>query len=49
LKDVKLSLVSGTPQSFIQNISQPYYTRQPVFFPESDADAAGAGKHANSA
>ena len=29
-KDVKLSLVSGTPQSFIQNIPQPYYTRRPV-------------------
>jgi len=35
-KDVKLSLVSGTPQSFIQNISQPYYTRRPVVpLPES--------------
>jgi hypothetical protein len=35
-KDVKLSLVSGTPQSFIQNISQPYYTRRPVIpLPES--------------
>ncbi|HTA57407.1 MAG TPA: hypothetical protein VK805_04605 [Candidatus Baltobacteraceae bacterium] len=34
--DVKLSLVSGTPQSFIQNISQPYYTRRPVVpLPES--------------
>jgi hypothetical protein len=34
--DVKLSLVSGTPQSFIQNISQPYYTRRPVIpLPES--------------
>jgi hypothetical protein len=33
---VKLSLVSGTPQSFIQNISQPYYTRRPVIpLPES--------------
>ena len=33
---VKLSLVSGTPQSFIQNISQPYYTRRPVVpLPES--------------
>ncbi len=29
-KDVQLSLVSGAPQSFIQNISQPYYTRRPV-------------------
>ena len=35
-KDVKLSLVSGTPQSFVQNISQPYYTRRPVVpLPES--------------
>lgn len=34
--DVRLSLVSGTPQSFIQNISQPYYTRRPVVpLPES--------------
>jgi hypothetical protein len=29
-KDVRVSLVSGTPQSFIQNISQPYYVRRPV-------------------
>ena len=29
-KDVKLSLVAGAPQSFIQNISQPYYARRPV-------------------
>lgn len=35
-RDVKLSLVSGTPQSFVQNISQPYYTRRPVVpVPES--------------
>jgi hypothetical protein len=35
-KDVQLSLVSGAPQSFIQNISQPYYTRRPVVaLPES--------------
>jgi hypothetical protein len=35
-KDVQLSLVSGAPQSFIQNISQPYYTRRPVIaLPES--------------
>jgi hypothetical protein len=35
-KDIKLSLVSGTPQSFIQNLSQPYYTRRPVVpLPES--------------
>jgi hypothetical protein len=29
-KDVQLSLIAGSPQSFIQNISQPYYTRRPV-------------------
>ena len=29
-KEVQLSMVSGSPQSFIQNISQPYYTRRPV-------------------
>src|SRR5579864_525017 len=29
-KDVQLSLVAGAPQSFIQDISQPYYTRRPV-------------------
>ena len=29
-KDVQLSMVSGSPQSFIQNISQPYYSRRPV-------------------
>ncbi len=29
-KDVQLTMVSGAPQSFIQNISQPYYTRRPV-------------------
>jgi hypothetical protein len=29
-KDVRLSLVAGAPQSFIENISQPYYTRRPV-------------------
>jgi hypothetical protein len=35
-KDVQLALVSGAPQSFIQNISQPYYTRRPVVpLPES--------------
>src|SRR5438093_12157041 len=25
-KDVQLSLVAGAPQSFVQNISQPFYT-----------------------
>jgi len=35
-KDVQLSLVAGAPQSFIQNISQPYYTRRPtVGLPQS--------------
>jgi uncharacterized coiled-coil protein SlyX len=29
-KDVELSLVAGSPQSFIQELSQPYYTRRPV-------------------
>ena len=29
-KDVRLSLVAGAPQSFIQQISQPYYVRRPV-------------------
>ena len=28
--DVELSLVAGAPQSFIQRISQPIYTRRPV-------------------
>jgi hypothetical protein len=28
--DVELSLVAGAPQSFIQNISQPYYGRRPT-------------------
>ena len=35
-KDVQLSLVAGAPQSFIQDISQPFYTRRPVIpLPES--------------
>ena len=35
-KDVQLSLVAGAPQSFIQDISQPYYARRPVVaLPES--------------
>jgi hypothetical protein len=29
-KDIELSLVAGAPQSFIENISQPYYARRPV-------------------
>jgi hypothetical protein len=28
--DVELSLVAGSPQSFIQELSKPYYTRRPV-------------------
>jgi hypothetical protein len=28
--NVELSLVSGAPQSFIQQLSQPYYSRRPV-------------------
>ena len=35
-KDVQLSLVAGAPQSFIQNISQPFYARRPIVpLPES--------------
>ena len=29
-RDVELSLVAGAPQSFIQELSQPYPTRRPV-------------------
>lgn len=29
-KGVELSLVAGAPQSFIQNVSQPYYGRRPA-------------------
>jgi hypothetical protein len=29
-KEVQLSLIAGAPQSFIQQISQPYYVRRPV-------------------
>jgi hypothetical protein len=32
-RDVQLSLVAGAPPSFIQDISQPYYTRRPVVAP----------------
>jgi len=28
--NVQLSLVAGAPQSFIQNLSQPYYSRRPI-------------------
>jgi hypothetical protein len=35
-KDVRLSLIAGAPQSFIQNISQPLYARRPeIPLPES--------------
>jgi len=29
-EDVDLSLIAGAPQSFVQELSQPYYTRRPV-------------------
>jgi hypothetical protein len=29
-QNIHLSLVAGAPQSFIQNLSQPYYSRRPV-------------------
>src|SRR5208337_2422533 len=29
-RDVQLSLIAGAPQSFIQDISRPLYTRRPV-------------------
>jgi hypothetical protein len=29
-KDVQLSLIAGAPQSFIQDISRPLYTRRPI-------------------
>src|SRR5438045_7187840 len=35
-KDVKLSLIAGAPQSFIQDISQPLYARRPeIALPQS--------------
>lgn len=35
-RDVQLSLVAGAPQSFVQDISQPFYARRPVVpLPES--------------
>ncbi|HLK19637.1 MAG TPA: carboxypeptidase regulatory-like domain-containing protein [Bryobacteraceae bacterium] len=35
-QNIQLSLVAGAPQSFIQNLSQPYYSRRPVVpLPES--------------
>jgi hypothetical protein len=29
-ENVQLSLVAGAPQSFVQNLSQPYYSRRPM-------------------
>jgi hypothetical protein len=35
-ENVQLSLVAGAPQSFVQNLSQPYYSRRPeIGMPES--------------
>ena len=35
-KNVELSLVAGAPQSLVQELSQPYYSRRPVVaFPEN--------------
>ena len=50
-RDVELSLVAGAPQSFIQNVSQPYYGRRPtvplpstvVMQPQTHQGALGAG------
>ena len=36
-KDVQLSLVAAAPQSFIEDISQPYYARRPVVAPPESA------------
>jgi hypothetical protein len=38
--NVQLSLVAGAPQSFVQNLSQPYYTRRPVVPMPQDVMAA---------
>jgi hypothetical protein len=37
---VELSLVAGAPQSFIQNLSQPYYARRPVVALPDSANTA---------
>jgi hypothetical protein len=37
---VQLSLVAGAPQSFIQNLSQPYYIRRPVVNPPGTVNFA---------
>jgi Carboxypeptidase regulatory-like domain len=39
-ENVQLSLVAGAPQSFVQNLSQPYYTRRPVVPMPQDLMAA---------
>ncbi|HWC97981.1 MAG TPA: carboxypeptidase regulatory-like domain-containing protein [Candidatus Sulfopaludibacter sp.] len=39
-QNVQLSLVAGAPQSFVQNLSQPYYTRRPVVPMPQDVMAA---------
>ena len=49
-ENVELSLVAGAPQSFIQQISRPYYVQRPVVpLPERAllvaADASGRDRH----
>ena len=39
-ENVELSLVAGAPQSFVQNLSQPYYARRPVVPPPESANLA---------
>ncbi len=41
-KNVELSLVAGAPQSFVQELSQPYYTRRPVVRTAGERDAHAA-------
>ncbi len=36
-KDVQLSLIAGSPQSFVEDISQPSYARRPVIAPPQSA------------
>lgn len=36
-RNVQISLVSGKPVSFIQNLYQPLYNKRPVFTPQIDA------------
>lgn len=38
--NVQLSLIAGSPQSFVQPISQPYYTRRPVIGLPQEAQLA---------